>query len=877
MRLHKIRLVNFRGVEDRSIEFDPDGITVVVGDNEVGKSSIFDGFNMILAHLHSGRPKDMEDAKPVGRDVGPEVEVELSTGEYRFEYRKRWLKDAEAVLKVSAPIMENEEGRAAHERVERILADTLDLNLWHALRMIQSGGLTMPGFDRVKSLGEAMDLSAADSPLGGGTSDSLYDKAEREYSEFWTDTGRVKKARKEEKGKAAEAQAKRDDLQRQQDSVDSDQRKLERLAAELDDLRQQEVEQEKEVGRLTAEWDSTEALRREADRLAQQEKIAEAEMKNSEAAQKERHRLRKDAETAERDVKNGKADLSSAEEAVRAASDHVRQAEAALESANNAMEEAERRMRTAEDDYEHHATLKLLADMRDAHDKAEQAQQQLISAEATITTCLSRVEADKIADAESAMDAAEATFAQSTATVTTTPLGSTSIEVDGEALPLEQGDEKEWRVDDMWEMVLPEQVRVSVQVGDDSKRLAEKFQAARTAYQDLCSSGGVADTAEARTQATDREKAEQERKEAERILEDCLSGTTLDALSARIRSTFKSTDSYVKGRSADLPLPEDVEEADATAAKAKHDHEVQKSVVGDRGQDLESEKHALTTAEGEAERARQALEEAETRAADAESALDTARQSADDNAIDSDLAAKRQRLEDLRSSAGKARSDMASKDMENMEGRLEGANGSLQRTKDDIQEIEREQIRLEGGLQHAGAQGLGTELAEAERNLELLERQVRSTETKADAAKLLYETLGKHRQSARDKHSEPFKREVELLGQIVFGSDFKVMLDEDMAIISRTLDKKTLSVDQLSVGAREQLGVLCRLACASITSSDGKGAPVVIDDALGWSDTARLQSMGQALAHAGKKCQVIILTCMPGRYNNVGSAKTVRL
>ena len=84
-------------------------------------------------------------------------------------------------------------------------------------------------------------------------------------------------------------------------------------------------------------------------------------------------------------------------------------------------------------------------------------------------------------------------------------------------------------------------------------------------------------------------------------------------------------------------------------------------------------------------------------------------------------------------------------------------------------------------------------------------------------------------------------------------------------------------MDQLSTGTREQLGVLCRLACASITSPDGKGAPVVIDDALGWSDTARLQSMGQAITQAGSKCQIIILTCMPGRYGNVGQAKTVRL
>ena len=38
----------------------------------------------------------------------------------------------------------------------------------------------------------------------------------------------------------------------------------------------------------------------------------------------------------------------------------------------------------------------------------------------------------------------------------------------------------------------------------------------------------------------------------------------------------------------------------------------------------------------------------------------------------------------------------------------------------------------------------------------------------------------------------------------------------------------------------------------------------MIDDALGWSDPQRLQSMGAAIASAGKQCQIVILTCYPG-------------
>ena len=102
-------------------------------------------------------------------------------------------------------------------------------------------------------------------------------------------------------------------------------------------------------------------------------------------------------------------------------------------------------------------------------------------------------------------------------------------------------------------------------------------------------------------------------------------------------------------------------------------------------------------------------------------------------------------------------------------------------------------------------------------------------------------------------------------------------LDEDLKVVRRTLDGTTLDVDQLSTGAREQLGVLSRLACATIVSPMDGGAPVMIDDALAWSDPQLLQGMGAAIAAAGKQCQVVVLTCTPGRYSHVGSTQVVSL
>jgi uncharacterized protein YhaN len=55
------------------------------------------------------------------------------------------------------------------------------------------------------------------------------------------------------------------------------------------------------------------------------------------------------------------------------------------------------------------------------------------------------------------------------------------------------------------------------------------------------------------------------------------------------------------------------------------------------------------------------------------------------------------------------------------------------------------------------------------------------------------------------------------------------------------------------------------------------GVPVIIDDALGYSDPDRLKKLGVAFSVAGKDCQVIVMTCEPDRYRGVGGAKVVSL
>ena len=193
MRLHRITLKNYRGVEDCTVEFPQIGVTVVEGNNEVGKTCIPEAVNMILSEMDSSGKRSVKAIRPVHRDEGPEVEIEVSTGDYRFTYFKRWLKNSQTTLDIIAPHRDQLAGREAHERVEGILQETLDQDLWKALSIEQSGNLDLPKFEG-QSLGQALDL-AAGGDIAGASEDNLWERIRTERERYWTPKGQIPKER----------------------------------------------------------------------------------------------------------------------------------------------------------------------------------------------------------------------------------------------------------------------------------------------------------------------------------------------------------------------------------------------------------------------------------------------------------------------------------------------------------------------------------------------------------------------------------------------------------------------------------------------------------------------------------------------------------
>jgi uncharacterized protein YhaN len=149
-------------------------------------------------------------------------------------------------------------------------------------------------------------------------------------------------------------------------------------------------------------------------------------------------------------------------------------------------------------------------------------------------------------------------------------------------------------------------------------------------------------------------------------------------------------------------------------------------------------------------------------------------------------------------------------------------------------------------------------------------------ERSAKAIVLLRDVLLRHRAATQAKYVAPFKERIERLGRIVLGQGLAVEVSPDLTIESRTVAGQTVPFASLSAGTQEQLGLLGRLVCAELVDP-AEGAPVILDDSLGFADPGRLRALGVVLAAVGRTCQVILLTCQPDRFAHLGGAHVITL
>ena len=872
MRLHRVRLCNYRGVADCEVKLPAQGITVIEGPNEVGKTSIPEGLDLVLTKMDSSGHRQVKSAQPVGRDVGPEVEIEMSTGEYRFIYRKRWLRRSETVLHVLSPQQDQLTGRAAHERVEEILDETLDQDLWTALRFEQGTELSLPGFD-VPSLVGALDQVASGDDAAD-EDDDLWARICHEHERYWTATGRPKRDRSAQQAEVEAAQSRVSELERLLSSIDRDADEMERLARDERRLSLTRTQCVQQASQLSEQWNTTEQVRNKVDRLTAASDAATVKRDSIASDQRRRQELIGVVDSRAEELSKLETRAQQSAPALAAAIKHVEQTAAALEVARAAVSAAEAEQHRADEDRDHHRNRIEVEQLSERYQRVIEAEERMHEADKVLDSV--KVDDDllgQIDEAHLAVVRAEAAVAS----VETTASQDLAIEIDGEGVVLGAGETRRTVVNEDVLLVVSDVAEIRVRAGTGSQSLAAQRRRTQQELRRLCAAVGVADLFEARHATEQRKNAQRQRRDAEGTIRRDLRDLTVDVLRGKIEGLTRRVEAYAKERPETPPLPPDFETAKQISSALAR-------AVGEKREEFDNCEQAAKTASsalqeeqinesnltGKIEMARSAKDQATD-------SLESARSQSADSTIAAELAQAKKNARSARESLDDAQVELSTAGPESLKTRLQNAQAAAHRASNDLRANEQRQNELRIALSVRGEEGLHTRHEEAVGHLRHLEREHQRTEARAEAARLLHDTFSQRRQEARQRYSGPFKQRIEQLGRIVFNPSFSVDIDQDLRIVRRTLDGTTLQVDQLSAGALEQLTVISRLACAAIVSSDGGGAPVIIDDAIGWSDPDRLERMGAAIAAAGEHCQAIILTCTPGRYARIGNATTIRL
>ena len=876
MRLHRIQLRNYRGVVESNVSFSQNGVTIVEGPNEVGKTALSEGLQLAIDYPDSSQHASVKSVQPIDRDVGPEVEISLSTGTYELVYYKRWLRQPRTTLQVNTPRAESLVGREAHDRMKAILAETLDDDLWRALRIEQGTELILPNFG-LPSMGRALDR-AAGGDHATDREDTLLTRISEEFESYWTPTGQVRTWRKTSEQDVREAQNRVDELEKQLQLIESDAAEVSRLMEESTQLSKTIFECEESECGIQQRWNAIDSLRNEVERLHAIHSASEAQRDGAASKWQHRETLITDLAKATRDLAELENEAKAAAPGLEAATRHREEATVALNAADAEARKAQARLNRAIADRDYLRQQIEVEQLKERHERYLASEETLAQAEAYLE--IARVDdevARQIEEAYIEDERARSAVGSAAASIEVTALRDMTLRARDANIELAVAETNRTLVEDEVLLTIPDVANIRVSAGPESKGLAGQRRKTQETYRRLCQDVGVADVTEARRDAQKRQEAQRNKEEALKAIQRDLRDLTPDVLLGKVESLTYRVTSYARERAENPPLPVDLEEGlriEAEVSELVKACYAKLSSCKDALQNTEAKLNVIQIDEA-GRTARIEVARNSKNVAASQLALDRDGQS-DEALMAAVVTAQGNETRD-RKSLDEASIQLGDADPNTVATLLDNAKQATKRATDQLQTNRDRQSALRGSLDLRGEQGLHTAYDEAAKELNRVAREHERQEARAESAKLLRDTFARHRQQAHEHYIEPFKDCIDQFGRIVFGPTFAVEVGRDLRIARRTLNGITLDFEQLSTGAREQLGVISRLACATIVSPMDGGAPVMIDDALGWSDPQRLKVMGAAIAAAGKQCQVVILTCTPGRYAHVGNAHVVSL
>jgi len=876
MRYLRLRVANYRGITTAEVSFVPTGITLVQGPNEAGKTSLGEAIGILFEYQDNSKHRDVQQVKPVNRDEGPEIELQAKSGPYEFTYFKRFHKKPETRLTITRPKPENHTGREAHDRAKAILAETLDIDLWKALNIQQGDAIQQPALGKQTSLSAALDKAAGARPLDP-EEEGLFGKVKDEYSRYYSEKGTEKKDLQEARDDEINAREEVSGIEKSIQDLEQDIERAVALQRELRQLQDNEVKLLQEVelhAAALAEIGELETT------ISSAHLKLETSRKTEDVARRDkdlRHGLIIALDEISRKQKAMEESSNISLSALSQADDELRVAQKTFEAANQKRKDADTIAALRRADFDYYNSKLHLEQLKERKDRIDNAR--ILAAQAhefLERTNVNKKTLKSIQEAERALFAANAQLDMGAPSMTLHGLSESTFLIDDANVHLGKEEVRTILVSEKTRLTIPTLLDVEISAGASTNELTQNVMEARQALEKACSAAGVATPDEARKEYEQAIEAARHVEIKEEVEKENLRDLTYDELESKIYGLQKFVPDYLTGRASEPSISSNLDAAKKERTTAESDLREATRQCDAAQKVLEAARamrEGLNKQHGEA---RVQLDMLTADLKQARTNLENARNAVSDDVLKMALSEAQNSVTAEKDNVEAAEKSLKEKNPERVKALADAAKGSLKTTQTRYTTASIELTEVQTRLKIHGEEGLHERLHFAQTHLDRISHKTTSMLRRAAAAKLLFETMRDERSLARLAYVRPLKEKIEGLGRLVFDESFQVEITDALQIASRTSGDVTVPFDSLSGGTKEQLSLIFRLACAMIVAKD-EGAPMIMDDTLGYTDPERLRLMGAVLGKAAKECQIVIFTCIPDRYSNIGEASVIAL
>ncbi|MCX5496277.1 AAA family ATPase [Kaistia dalseonensis] len=866
MKLRRIEVRDFRKLGHVVIADLADGLNVVVGDNEAGKSTLLAALRAVLFERHRVGGNVAASMQPYGQTVRPQVWLEFERDGVSWKLHKAFCQKQEAEL-------EGGGGRWTGDAVEERLAEMF--------------GFTPPGRGESKpdehhgvfgllwveqgtshqalGVGAGRDHLAAalerevGQVTGGERGRLLLAAAEARKAAFWDKRNNPRDAFKALAVDLEAAREQRTTIQQQLAAYESKVARLATLQEILnrhrrdDSLRVAEARlvAAQKAAAVVAQYQGalrTAEIALEGARLRHE--AAVGRLAAREKARTELERTKRDFDAAGANLAEAQGQLARLELAAGIADSRSRAAESAVREADSVVQ----RIEQAAVRRQARETAARLAQQLAAAEAADQAR---LRAEAIIVAAaLTPQDLKQLEGLERAADQARLRLEAASARVTLLPEGEHVVQIEGS----DDLVEPELVLSRDTTLVLQGYGRIHIQPGGGIGELVRASDEAHQALVRALQRLGQTDLTVARLALQRIADARSE----ERIHTQALSGLAPKGLDALRQELARSLLLAGTGDTEDAAGLGDVDAARSKAAEARRLFETLAAEAAQANVALEAVRRDIAIL---AERARVAAH-AHQRLRDE---LGAAREAAPDQALEGDALTCRLARTEAEANWATARDAVAAADPEATTLAVERAIQAEKAIREDIDRTERERRDLDVELRALGKDGLGEELETLNGRIELLEARLKTTTLEAEAARLLADTLAEAQRETKEKWLAPVRERSAPYLRLIQNESSIVLSEGSFEIERLVRNGVSEPFAGLSVGAREQIAVITRLALADILREGGQESCIVLDDALVNTDEGRLERMHLVLHKAAQRQQILILTCRERDFLQLGA------